>query len=152
MANRILTISLVFFMFSACQKDADLTKTKDALLLEQEDCDFEFPLNEVFEITYQSKKCNTPENISFQCDTLEDHRCPIGYQCFWEGFALIGLIYRSDTKEIRFEVTTSDYGMLNKEVTVDGYTVKIIGLTPHIIRSQSTPIEDYIAQIQVTKN
>jgi hypothetical protein len=97
-------------------------------------------------INYKETIINTEENFSITFDSLlEDSRCPIGVECFWEGNAKIGFIFSSQ----KFELNT--HPSFRNDSTLLRFNISLIMLNPYPHIDSTYSAEDYSADIYVQK-
>jgi len=76
-------------------------------------------------------------NFSLKVDSvLYDSRCPIGFQCFWEGNAEVRLqLSTINSKSILFKLNTAN--AFRKDTVIEGLKFKLIELnnTPDILKN-----------------
>lgn len=125
--SSVLSILLVFISFSVTSCDPGnpieaSTKLSDTIAI---------GISEV----YQHKH----PNFSLQIDSvLNDSRCPIGAQCFWEGNAEVRFQLSSlNSKTIMFNLNTAN--IFRKDTIIEGVKFKLIELNhqPDIIPRNS---------------
>lgn len=86
-------------------------------------------------------------NFTLQVDSiLNDSRCPIGAQCFWEGNAEVRFKLSSlNSKTVMFNLNTAN--IFRKDTTIEGVKFKIIELNnqPDIMGRNS--YQSYLVKI-----
>ena len=117
--SSVLSILLVLISFAVVSCDSSnpieiSTKLSDTITI---------GINEV----YQHKQ----PNFSLKIDSvLNDSRCPIDVQCFWEGNAEVRFKLSSlNSKTIMFNLNTLQ--TFGQEVQLNGVKFKLIDLFPH---------------------
>lgn len=82
-------------------------------------------------------------------DMVEDSRCPRDVQCIWAGNAKIKVqISKPGGQPKIFEMNTS---LDPQSILVEGYTIKLIGLTPEPASNIRIRKDGYVATFSVEK-
>ena len=80
---------------------------------------------------------------------IEDSRCPEGVNCIWAGVAKIKIQLRKAGKPAKeFELNTNQ---LDKSITFEGHTIKLVTLTPYPKSSAAINAAAYSATLTITK-
>lgn len=110
-----------------------------------------FELDEIFSLAYQQTKENTAEDITIKFEqVVADSRCPVDVVCVWAGNAEVLFTFTKGSDSSMFSLNTS---LDPQEVTMMGYTIKMVGLQPTEILSTNPPDQkDYIASMIITKS
>lgn len=119
------------------------------------DCAVDFRVGESFTLDQGTTACLTgAETFTIRFDSISgDSRCPVGVQCIWAG-RVDGVFTLQSGKNTRSTVTLSsgDFGQGGTaEARVNGYTVKLDGVSP--AKEEGKPIaqKDYKASLTVSK-
>lgn len=90
-------------------------------------------------------------NLSICLDTVyNDSRCPKGVVCVWEGFALARFrINHNNGGDIHIDLGT--HRNFQKDTLLEGYRISFINLMPYPEYNKTTPYEDYLAQLHISK-
>jgi hypothetical protein len=82
---------------------------------------------------------------------LPDSRCPIGVQCSWEGDAgIVASLMLGNTSYSGELHTNASVGP--QVITLNGYDVKLVELTPYPVANQTINPDGYVAVLHVTKH
>jgi hypothetical protein len=99
------------------------------------------------QINHQKRLPKSRLTVRF-VELIEDSRCPIDTTCVWAGNAKIKVrVSRNGRPQ---DVTLETNGP-DKPVVVDGYTIKLVGLTPQPRSNIRINRNGYVATISVTK-
>lgn len=132
-----LIIIITIFSFFTCHYENLILFEKTGNTLHFQD---------TLHINYKETIINTDENISITFDSLlEDSRCPIGVDCFWEGNAKIGFIFNSQ----KFELNT--HPSFKNDTTLLRYNISLIRVHPYHHIDSTYTADDYSADIYVQK-
>ena len=103
-------------------------------------------LGEEFELGFgeQVSLDNRGLSIEFK-DLLEDSRCPEGVTCVWAGNAQVALLLNDS------QATLNTY-LEPQEMTISGYRIELISVSPYPVYEQDIAKEDYVAKLVVAKN
>ena len=137
MKKLLFLLGILFVGFSACKSDSD-------------GLSLSLVLNEAIPIKVTQSLKNDQLGISILMDSvLNDSRCPSGGTCIWAGNAEVRFVFKINNTSTTFKLNTF---LLPKDTTINGYTIKLLGLNPY--PSTSTPIsyDKYYATILVQKN
>ena len=102
-------------------------------------------LGESFELHAGEAVTISGEPLSFRFDSLlNESRCPLGVECFWQGNAsiVISCAERHDTLDTYF---------VPSKIVQSAYTLTLRDLTPYPIYQQPIIKENYVAQFVVNK-
>ena len=107
-------------------------------------------LNKSIELKQGEIVKNSDYQISIVLDSvLNDSRCPKGAQCIWAGNAAVRFIYSSANSKISFVLNTLP--SFRTDSLIDGYRIRMTGLTPYPELGVSVKQSDYKAAIEVKK-
>lgn len=83
---------------------------------------------------------------------VEDGRCPIPVNCFWEGNAKVDLELRiSGYAPVRFALNTYGYREFIRDTTINGVKIELLDVSPYPRHEQPTPQSDYRVQLRVSR-
>lgn len=106
------------------------------------------PLGQEFELAPGQSARATPDGlvVTFQ-GVEEDSRCPVDVQCVWEGNALVVVsAERPPVPAATLQLETS----ARREAAYAGYTIRLVGLSPHPRQGETIPRERYRLRLAVT--
>lgn len=109
-------------------------------------------LKDTVSLAYLQCLYNT-ENQSYICldSVLTDSRCPAGAYCFWEGNAEVRFKYEKfNNVALLFILNT--YRGFTTDTIIDGYKIRLAGLSNHSLSGRPPVQKDYRALIIVSKN
>jgi hypothetical protein len=114
-----------------------------------------FNLNDTTKISYGECLYNPENEIGISFDSLLiDCRCPTGVQCFWAGYAAVGMhLYKGKQKPIYFELSTytdKSRKMIN-DTTILDYNMRLIDCLPYPDITVDKILSDYKIKVLVTK-
>ncbi|MGK7370041.1 MAG: hypothetical protein ACNS64_07480 [Candidatus Halalkalibacterium sp. M3_1C_030] len=100
---------------------------------------------EEFELVFgeQISLDNGNLTITFK-EVLEDSRCPEGVTCVWAGNAQVALVLNDN--ETKFNTYLEP-----QEITIAGFRVELISVSPYPVYEQDIAKEDYVARLVVSK-
>ena len=78
------------------------------------------------QVNHEKRFARSKLSVRF-VELVEDSRCPVDTQCIWAGNAKIKIRV---SKNGRSHDLTLDTNGPNQAVTAEGYTLKLVGLTP----------------------
>ncbi|MBW4620750.1 MAG: hypothetical protein KME17_15520 [Cyanosarcina radialis HA8281-LM2] len=85
-------------------------------------------------------------------EVLEDSRCPVGTECFWEGNAKILLsVSQGDKEPVEVTLNTSGKAGMSQAAVAFEYLIKLDRLGPYPTAIGKPNLEDYVATLAVTK-
>jgi len=101
------------------------------------------------EITVKTgTKYNISWNLSFNIDSINEYRCPIGVMCFWAGDVDLYFNFNNgdtyDTLNLNNHRTNPYY--------ISGYTIEILDVNPYPELDKVIDPEDITINLRVTKN
>jgi hypothetical protein len=109
-----------------------------------------FIVNQTFAIKYGETKSNTDYGIIISLDSvLNDSRCPSDGICVWAGNAQVRFVYSKSNERISLVLNTLP--SFRTDTLINGYRIKLIGLTPYPKIAESIKQSDYAADIEITK-
>lgn len=110
----------------------------------------EVKMNEKFTLGVNQQVFVKTENLTIEfVSVLEDSRCPVGVDCFWEGNAKIQIkLDKSNEKSTAFELNTN---LEPKMVVFQDYEIQFVDLAPRPKTEAPTKIEDYSATFLLVK-
>ena len=79
------------------------------------------------QVNHEKRFAKSKLSVKF-VELVEDSRCPADVQCIWAGNAKIKI--RVSTKGGRSHDLTLDTNGPNQTVSAEGYSIKLVGLTP----------------------
>lgn len=126
-----LSFLILLLMMISCQ---NLTSSDDPRLGEEFEIDF----------GEQVSMENGDLIIKFK-DVLEDSRCPEGVTCVWAGNAQVALVLMDS-------ITNLNTHLEPQEVTISGFNVELITVSPYPVYEQDIDKEEYVVKLVVTEN
>jgi len=108
-------------------------------------------LNDTNSVKLNEYLLNSNENLrlSFK-NLLEDSRCPIGAECFWEGNAKVEIEFIIGDETHLLELNT--YYNFQRDSTLNNYYLKLIDVLPYPTLDGSYLDEESIIKIFISKN
>ena len=109
-----------------------------------------FILGDTITIHYQETIYNLEENswIKFN-SVVEDSRCPIGAQCWWEGNAKISFKIKKNFYSSNFDLNT--YRNFIRDTVLFGYSISLIEVMPYPDLDSLYSQSDYSAKLIISK-
>ena len=80
-----------------------------------------------------------------------DSRCPSDVTCVWAGNAAVGFQLSARRRNKTVTLNTSGNSTFAREVEYQGYTVRLIDLSPYPLSKRKISAGDYIATLLVSK-
>jgi hypothetical protein len=113
----IITGVLAAFIFAGCETDLELKST--------------LPLNDTLEISNFETLYNYENKLILRMDSvLNDSRCPLNVECFWEGNAEVRFLFTVDSIQTDFTLNTNGGMPFNADTVIGGYSIKLLELSP----------------------
>lgn len=136
MKKIIFVFGLLLVIICSCKKE------KDSKL-------FTFNLGDTTAVKIGYNYINQKNNLKLEMDSVIDGRCPIEYNCFWEGVVHVKLNFSANGENTVFKLPTDPY--YKPDTTLFGYQISLIDVMPPY-PSINNPIaqKDYTARILVT--
>ena len=133
-----LLLSLLFISLLSCQNE-EPCKT--------------FELEKPVEIAFQETLTHCTESISVSfLDIIHDSRCPEDVVCIWQGFVEVKVTFSVKGLEKTAYLSSSPSATDSpSEISVNGYTLKMMDVTPYPNTSAKFREEDYRLLYQVEK-
>ena len=163
MKNWIFFAGLALMLFTACQKDNEvlnLSAPNDQLFAQDEKEALD--LRRSFKQAYLGQPITLKVNeiavilpdritVTFK-DVTEDSRCPIGYECVWEGRAVLAFSFEKYDDYLTGELATPN-SLPNpaSEMTVFTRNVKLLEVAPYPVGSRPIPLDKYRAAFVVER-
>jgi len=114
----ILTGILAAFIYAGCETDLELKST--------------LPLNDTLEISNFETLHNYEKKLILRMDSvLNDSRCPLNVECFWEGNAEVRFLFTVDSVQTDFTLNTNGGMQFNADTVISGYSIKLLDLSPY---------------------
>lgn len=88
--------------------------------------------------------------LHFQ-EVVRDSRCPTGTQCVWQGQATIALEVNSQGSDRNRLTLDTPAGNQPESVGLDGYSLRLMELTPHPRQNQTLSPQDYRATLVIER-
>ena len=82
-------------------------------------------------------------------EVVSDSRCPKGVQCIAAGDATIRITVQKASARSSHELHTE--GRAGQEASVDGLTIRLLGLDPYPVDGKATDPRAYLATLRVTR-
>ncbi len=138
-------IILAIFALGGCSSGPDIWDSTDDL----------FKINP-FQLRLGQTIVLPPDDVQVTfAEVLNDSRCPVGVQCFWEGMAEIALLVRPPSGETQ-QVTVAIYGggpsvAYQRLISVDtlGYRFMLLKFEPYPVYEQPIPDSLRVATLAV---
>lgn len=138
---RIITGCVLLFILSStfgCKKNIDVKSSNSSDLVAFEACSQKIYGDDLVKICFD--------------DVVEDSRCPLGVECFWQGTAVGKFSFTVNNDQGKITLSTVNLpGLFNRDTILMGYKVEFVGLLPYPDVHISSPITDYKAKIKITK-
>lgn len=82
-------------------------------------------------------------------DSVYDSRCPLNFECFWQGEATVKLFLQAGEQQHTFRLSTLNAPPLYRNDTIlSGYRIKLLSVSPYPGSSVNTP---YRVGLSITK-
>jgi len=81
---------------------------------------------------------------------VNESRCPIGLECFWEGMATVKFKFQSYQNAPEYFNLSTAINTENKTI-LPGYSIKLVGLEPYPSKDYNIKKEEYKAKLLITK-
>jgi hypothetical protein len=131
------TISLIALL-STCNKCIDLSGNTT------------FNLKDTFDLPVCKSAINSENHLSIAIDSvLNDSRCPINADCIWKGNAAVRFIFSNKQVKTKFVLNTNSGVNFPSDTIIDGYSIKLIQLTPYPETSRIISQSEYTAVLAV---
>ena len=91
----------------------------------------------------------TADGLQIRWLHVNDSRCPIGVECFWEGQVTVTLEVRSGSLAAEKVELLLRAGMNNNEATINGNVVSLLGVEPYPRSGHGTARSEYSATIEI---
>jgi len=138
--KKIVVFTFLLSLFVACEKLSEST-----LLMG------ELTLNDTIDISCLKSIYNEEEQLILRFDSvLNDSRCPVGAQCFWEGMAQTRFsLEREEEAAQSFDLSVNS--AIKQDILIGEYRIQILGLSPYPALKHKISQRSYTASIIVSK-
>ena len=93
---------------------------------------------------------NDENNVSIYLDSvLYDSRCPLGFECMWEGNAKVRFKFISNHTES--DILLNTYSQFTRDTTIKGYKITMVSLAPFPRSGVKTEQKEYKATMVINK-
>ncbi len=94
-----------------------------------------------------------PDRITITLqEVTEDSRCPTGYQCVWEGRAVLAFSFEKYDEYLTGRLATPNYlPDPPNDLNVFNRNVKLLNVAPHPLGARPVPVNAYRATIVVDR-
>ncbi len=99
------------------------------------------------QVNHEKRFASSRLSVKF-VELIEDSRCPVDTNCIWAGNAKIKLRV---SKNGRSHDLTLDTNGPNQSVTAEGYSIKLVGLTPAPRSNIRINRNGYVATLEAVK-
>lgn len=82
---------------------------------------------------------------------IEDSRCPNGVVCVWSGTAIVRFLFTVNQDQRTITLSTVQLPMFPSDTTLMGYKIKFINLLPYPDINSNHNVDEYEAQLIITK-
>jgi hypothetical protein len=82
-------------------------------------------------------------------EVVSDSRCPKGVQCIVAGDATVRITVQKSSARSSHELHTSERA--GQEASVDGLTIRLLGLDPYPVEGKVIDRRDYVATLEITR-
>jgi len=107
-------------------------------------------LDERFALRIGEAAAVESEKLEIRFDAVvSDSRCPKGVQCIVAGDATIRITVQKASARSSHELHTE--GRAGQEASVDGLTIRLLGLDPYPVAGKAVEREAYAATLRVTR-
>ena len=138
MKLKLIFLLLPFLLLYGCSGITDNPPTKN------------FLLGDTVTVAFDQTVVNDNENIRLRFSKLiSEERCPLEFECFWEGNAEVQFEFFSDGQKSVFSLNT--FSGYTRDTTITSYNIKMIGLRPWPYSNEYLFPGLYRAQIMVSK-
>jgi hypothetical protein len=104
--------------------------------------------NDTIILPYGKLLHNEKDNISIYLDSiLYDSRCPLGFECMWEGNAKVRFKFISNHTESDLLLNT--YSQFSRDTMIKGYKITMVSLAPFPRSGVKTEQKEYSATIVI---
>ena len=98
-------------------------------------------IGEITEIELGKTVENSELGISLQIKNIEDSRCPIGENCFWEGNASAEFQLTTKNGIYHFTLDTHSPPNFKNDTVIEGITYRLRNVLPYPIHGEESPIK-----------
>jgi hypothetical protein len=163
MKNWIFLTGLALMFFTSCQKDSGMLELSAPTCQSFTQDNTESPdsrssfkqvyLGQPVTLMVNESAIILPDGITVTFkDVTEDSRCPTGYNCFWEGRAVLAFSFEKYDDYLAAGLATpNNLSLPPTEMTVFNRKVKLLEVAPYPMGSRPVPIEKYRAAIVVER-
>ena len=126
--------SIILFAFASCKKESAVF---DENLIAINQC-----------------RSFTRDAISLTCcldSVIEDSRCPIDAVCIWQGRGVARFKVNTQNTVHTITLATIKFTPFNKDTTLAGFKIELIGLSPYPDLKKPLRYKDYVAEVKITK-
>ena len=125
MILRLITFCAVL-LFTACDK-----KEKNDTL----------KIGEFTEIELGKTVENSDYGLSLSVENIDDSRCPIGVNCFWEGNAAVEFQLATKTGECKFTLDTHSPPNFRNDTVIEGVKYQLKNVLPYPVYGEEQAIK-----------
>lgn len=105
-------------------------------------------------LTYGETVVVEPEVLSITFEgVLQDSRCPLTVECFWEGVAIIQLQLETPPEELTtIALASHDNVPMEVGTVVDtlGYRIELVSIIPYPVTTDPIPLPEYVATLFIS--
>lgn len=112
-----------------------------------------FKLDEPVEIPLHETITHCTELISISfLDITQDSRCPENVVCVWQGLVEVEILFEVQGKEENIKLSSyPQFEEVPNSVNFNGYSIKLVDVTPYPNTTKKYREEDYRLAVQVEK-
>jgi hypothetical protein len=132
----LVSMSLLF----ACTKPANDHPSDSG---EWKEITLTIDLNECENITFGN------DELTLCLDSVADSRCPINANCIWSGTAITRFSFTKNDQSFPVVLATPPFASYQQQVSIAGYTIKLINVLPYPELGPSAPANQIKAKIEI---
>jgi len=106
-------------------------------------------IGEITEIEVGKTVENFEYGLSLRVDNLNDSRCPIGVECYWEGTASVE--FHLTTKNSQYDFTLDTHPNFTNDTIIENMKYQLIDVVPYPVFGEEQPIKTVKILVDVAK-
>jgi len=96
----------------------------------------ELKIGEITELKWGEIACNTQYGLSLRVGEIVDWRCPIGLECFWEGYASVEFYLTTEKGQYDFIFDTHRLPIIKNDTVIEEIRYRLIDVSPYPVEGE----------------